>query len=1001
MSLDNKIKKIRDGIDVAFVNSKFSDMHDSSNLAYMPELITNNHAKATKVRSAIEEELRNCDEFRLSVAFITRGGVEPLLMTLKELEKKNVPGKILTTDYEIFNDPKTLDTLNSLKNIELKIYRVRPDSNDGFHTKGYIFLKDNLYTIITGSSNMTDKALSVNAEWNTKIYSLVDGKYSKDLIDEFDYYWSSNQTFYYDAVRESYIKQFEEIKKQRQIENRIRKEIIKKQHELAINGNEVSLNTFFLKPNSMQEKFIKNLEGLLSFNENKALLVSATGTGKTYASAFALRDKLLSNGKALFLIHREQIARQAIESYRRVFNNSKKIALLSGNSKCEKNSYDILFATMQMMSKDEILKEFEIDEFEVIIIDEAHRVGAMSYQKIMNYFKPSFWLGMTGSPERSDDFDVFKAFDNNIAYELRLKQALEFNLLCPFHYFGITDITINGKEIDDETNFTNLVDENRVNHIIEISKYYGFSGDRLKGLIFVSRKEEGKKLSEKLNLRGYKTVFLSGEDSQEERERCVELLEKDIDNTSEDYLDFILTVDIFNEGVDIPSVNQVILLRPTASPIVFVQQLGRGLRKYDGKEFVVVLDFIGSYNNNYMIPIALSGDRSYNKDNSRRFVMDGSRTIPGSSSIHFDEISRQRIFDSITSSQIKFSTLKERYKQLKFKVGRIPTINDFYDHGEIDPLLFINYSKSYCAFVNKVEDDKIFDFSEDENRTIEFISHFFANGKRATELFVLDGLINNSSCTIDDVKNKYCLYNDEKYTLTDSFKNSFNTTINVLSKNFLVKQDIEKYSAESLIEFSGETVRTSKWFDSQLGNDLFVKQIKDLIAFGLKRYIDKYFSHDDDGLVLYEKYTRKDVCRLLNWGKDDSATIFGYLCKNNTVPIFVTYKKKEDISATTKYEDGFEDEFVFRWYTRKGKTKESSDAKFIESVGTTLNKAFLFIKKDDDTDGSDFYYMGRVEYYSGNEDTIEDDKGKKIPIMKFYLKLLEPARKDIYEYLTN
>ena len=1000
MSLDHKIKKIRDGLDVAFIDSKFEYNQDKSNLIYTPELITNNHIKATKVITAIEDELENCDEFRLSVAFITLGGIEPLLPTLRELEKRGIPGKILTTDYQNFSDPSALETLNNLENIELKMYRVKA-SNDGFHTKGYIFLKDNLYTIITGSSNMTENALSVNAEWNTKIYSLVDGKYSKDLMDEFDFYWNSKQTVDYSCVRDEYKMVFNEIKKQKRIERQIREEIIKKQHQLGINNNEVSLNTFLLKPNIMQVKFIRRLEELKDKGENKALLVSATGTGKTYASAFALRDKLLGNGKALFLIHREQIARQAIESYNIVFNNTKKISLMSGNSKIEDKSYDLLFSTMQMMAKDEVLNNFDPNEFETIIIDEAHRTGANSYQKIMNYFKPRFWLGMTGSPERTDEFDVYNAFDNNIALELRLKQALEFNLLCPFHYFGITDVTVNGEIIDEDAAFNNLVSENRVDHIIENSKFFGYSGDRLRGLIFVSRKEEGKKISELLNLKGYKTVFLSGDDSQDERDRCVDLLEKDIKSTDDDYLDFILTVDIFNEGIDIPSVNQVILLRPTASPIVFIQQLGRGLRKSYDKEFVVILDFIGSYNNNYMIPIALSGDRSYSKDRLRKYLMDGTRIIPGASSIHFDEIAKQKIFDSITSSQIKLATLKEGYDQLKCKLGRIPSVVEFYDYGEIDPLLLINYSKSYCKFVNRVEGEEIFNFSDDENKTLEFVSHFLANGKRATELFILETIIEKSVCSIADIRNKHVSYGDEKYVLTDSFRDSYKSSINLLNKGFLVKQDIAKYGEESLINTKDEKIYFSEWFGSLLKNIEFKRQITDIISLGMKKYLDNYMDHDDDGLVLYEKYTRQEVCRLLNWDKDETSIIYGYRFKNNTVPIFVTYEKKDDISATTKYEDGFEDEFVFRWYTRKGKTKESSDAKFIESVGSTQNKAFLFIKKDDDTDGSDFYYMGRVEYYSGNEDTIEDDKGKKIPIMKYYLKLLEPARKDIYEYLTN
>ena len=232
----------------------------------------------------------------------------------------------------------------------------------------------------------------------------------------------------------------------------------------------------------------------------------------------------------------------------------------------------------------------------------------------MRYFKPKFWLGMTASPD-TNQYDIYSIFDHHIAYEIRLQQALEEDLLCPFHYFGITDLEIDGKVFDDSAgvkNFSNLISDARVDYVIDKANYYGFSGDRVKGLIFCSRKDEAKELSKKFNERGLRTEVLTGEDDQARRETVIARLtdNEDVDNQ----LDYIFTVDIFNEGVDIPEINQVIMLRPTQSPVVFIQQLGRGLRKYEGKEYVVILDFIGNYMNNFMIPIALSGDRSYNKD---------------------------------------------------------------------------------------------------------------------------------------------------------------------------------------------------------------------------------------------------------------------------------------------------------------------------------------------------------------------------------------------------
>ncbi|MGN1413710.1 MAG: DEAD/DEAH box helicase [Anaerovoracaceae bacterium] len=366
--------------------------------------------------------------------------------------------------------------------------------------------------------------------------------------------------------------------------------------------------------------------------------MTSAGVGKTYASAFAMREE--KQDRVLFLVHREQIARQAMSSYRNVFGETKTFGLLSGTSKDFDTDY--LFSTMQMMAKPEIMQRFDPEEFDTIII----------------------------------------LFDHNIAYEIRLQKALEENLLCPFHYFGITDIEIDGTVFDDESNlrdFNRLVCDQRVDYILEKAEYYGHSGDRVKGLIFCSRKEEGRELSAKFNERGYHTLFLSGEDSQDDREVAISRL---VDDDHPKKLDYIFTVDIFNEGVDIPEINQVIMLRPTESPIVFVQQLGRGLRKANEKEYVVILDFIGNYTNNFMIPLALYGDRSYNKDTIRRCVMEGARVIPGSSTIHFDEISKKRIFQSIDAANFNDTKLiRESYQQLKFKLGRIPDLMDFEEYG--------------------------------------------------------------------------------------------------------------------------------------------------------------------------------------------------------------------------------------------------------------------------------------------------------------------------------
>ena len=412
---------IYEGIETAFI-----DYNNQSNTAYKPQFISNDYKEGRKVISSIEDELLKCDRFDISVAFITDGGIAPLLQIFKILEEKGIKGRILTTDYLQFSEPKALRKLATFKNIELKMYMAE-EAGEGFHTKGYIFKNNDIYRIIIGSSNMTQKALSVNREWNTKIVSTEYGEYVKEILNEFENLWNSKYSLNYEDFIEIYELNFK---------------IIKEQRRIASSKKIATIQEYKLQPNKMQVEFINNLNKLIEDGEERALLVSATGTGKTYASAFALREN--NPKKALFLVHREQIAKQAIESYKVVFGNTKTMGLLSGNSKDFKTDY--LFSTMQMMSKEEIFTKFKEDEFDIIVIDEAHRIGASSYQKIIQYFKPKLLLGMTASPERTDGYDVYKVFNHNIAYEIRLEQALEENLLCPFHYFGITDIIFEDKD---------------------------------------------------------------------------------------------------------------------------------------------------------------------------------------------------------------------------------------------------------------------------------------------------------------------------------------------------------------------------------------------------------------------------------------------------------------------------------------------------------------------------------------------------------------------------
>lgn len=972
------IDRIKDGFETAFIDKNYS-----SNLAYKPQFISNNYKEGRKVLSSIEDELLSCKEFFISVAFITMGGVTPLLQTLKELERRHIPGKILTTDYQNFSEPRALRKLAELSNITLKMYRTG-EAQEGFHTKGYVFKNEELYKIIVGSSNLTLSALTKNREWNTKVVSTDQGEYVDDLMSEFTDLWNSKYAVTYDDFIEEYSLSYRVIQKQRKI---------------AREARIPSLEQYKLQPNSMQLGFIANLEKIREAGESKALLISATGTGKTYASAFALREE--NTKKALFLVHREQIAKQAIASYKKVFGNTRTFGLLSGNSK--DFDADYLFSTMQMMAKPEILCKFQRDEFETIIIDEAHRTGAASYQNIMQYFTPEFWLGMTASPERTDSFDVYEAFDHNIAYEIRLQQALEENLLCPFHYFGITDIQIDGETVDEETglkDFNKLTCDERVDYVIEQMEYYGYCGPCPKGLIFCSSKKEANVLSEKFNERGYRTLALTGDDSQERREQAVERLVLD---NGEDKLDYIFTVDIFNEGVDIPEINQVIMLRPTESPIVFVQQLGRGLRKADDKEYVVILDFIGNYKNNFMIPIALSGDRSYNKDNIRRYVLEGERIIPGASTIHFDEISRKRIFAAIDSANFSdIKLIRENYKNLKNKLGHIPALKDFDKYGEMDVLRIFDNSSlgSYYKFLVKYEKEYTVRLSPPEEKMIEFISKKLASGKRIHELALLNLMLTYGRGVFSLWKSK--LSADFGIKLQEK---TIKNVVNVMTNGFSSGTGKRTYADCIFLEKTGGgDYDISDEFEIMLKNQEFFKILKELVEFGISRYEENYsHRYQDTSFVLYQKYTYEDVCRLLEWENNEVPLNLGgykYDRKTKTFPVFINYDKEDDIQDTIKYEDHFESPNRLIAISKQSRTKASEDVQnFLHAQERGIDVELFVRKNKDDKISKEFYYLGRMCATGKATEFIMANTDKTAVEIEWELDT--PVREDIYEYIVN
>lgn len=950
------------------IKTGFIDKSITSDKNFRPQLLTNDHRVGRKVLWTIQQELDQCDEFWFSVAFITTGGVATIINSLVELERRNIRGKVLASQYLNFTDPEALKRLKKFSNIELKIA-----TEGDFHSKGYLFRKGDYYNLIIGSSNLTQTALCSNKEWNLKVSGTKDSELINQAILEFNKEFESS-----DRVTDDLLINYSFLWNAKRLFNN---EIVDK---------EIHIEAFRPKPNLMQREALRNIQNLREKNRKKALLISATGTGKTYLSAFDVEN--FKPKKFLFVVHRLTIAEEAMKTFKRLLGDHIKMGVYSGG--LQEVEADYIFSTIQTISKAEHLEKFKKNHFNYIVIDETHRAGAESYKRLMEYFTPDFLLGMTATPERTDGEDIFRLFDYNIAYEIRLNKALEEDMLSPFHYYGVTDLIVDGKPIDDKTEFRYLVAEERVKNIIDKINLYKCDSDSIRGLIFCSRQDECVELSKMLNEKGLKTVALTGKTGEKERQDAIERLESDIDK-----LDYIITVDIFNEGVDIPKVNQIIMLRPTQSAIIFIQQLGRGLRKINNKEYLTVIDFIGNYSNNFMIPIALFGDTSYNKDNLRKLLSSGSSFIPGTSTINFDKVSKQRIFEAIDSANMQqIKDLRNDYRLLKFKIGRVPLMVDFLEHGSRDPIQYVESRGSYYNFVATLEEEFHGKLNLAQIKLLKLLSNDINNARRVEESIILRDIIENAYCSVSSLKGLI----QEKYGYTIS-DNTILSCVNNLNSGFTSNEkDRLDQNIVSLIE---DKILPEKYFSKQLENNYFKLFLEDNVNYAIKTYTSDFKKERFvGGFQLYKKYTRKDVFRILNWDRNPVAqNVGGYIISkdNSNCPIFVTLEKEEDISSTTKYLDGFLNPNEFEWMSKSNRKLTSKDVQAIKNYKSGLRLP-LFIKKNND-EGIEFYYMGDVTPIedSFEETTMLNDKGKKVSVVKMIYKMQNPVELNLYNYLTN
>ncbi|MDK9860405.1 DEAD/DEAH box helicase [Staphylococcus equorum] len=941
---------------------------------FMPKLLVNN--KEENVLSTIIDELHKCKSFTISVAFITESGLASLKSYLYDLNEKGIKGKIITSNYLGFNTPNMYKELLKLKNVEVRLTDV-----NGFHAKGYMFDHIDYSSIIIGSSNLTSNALKINYEHNILFSTQQSGDLIYNIKSQFDELWATSV-----PLSHEWIEAYENTFEYQTFKNTVRVA----ETQSLVETQTKDLNK--IEPNLIQREALKSLTSLRKSAKDKALIISATGTGKTILSALDVRN--YDPKKFLFVVHNEGILNRAIDEFKKVLSqsNDADFGLLTGKNKDINAKY--LFATIQTLSNENIYDQFEKDHFDYIVFDEAHRSAAATYQKVFNYFKPNFLLGMTATPERTDSLNIFEMFDYNIAYEIRLQKALESEVLCPFHYFGVTDYVHNGEKIDEVSNLSDLTSNERVEHVLEKTNYYGYSGDELKGLIFVSRKEEAYDLAENLSLRGVPSIALTGEDNPQKREEVIQQLKSG-------EINYIITVNLFNEGIDIPSVNQIVMLRETESSIIFIQQLGRGLRKSSNKEYVTIIDFIGNYNKNYLIPIALSGDQSQNKDNYRKFLTNNS-ALNGVSTINFEEIAKKKIYDSLKAVKLNSAKLiKEAYTTVESRIGRIPMLMDFIEQNSIDPgIIYTSKTdsngnsrspyKNYHDFLvryKKVSDE----LNENEKKNLTFLSREIAQGLKNVDHIVLKAVMNQEQ----NINHLFARAQEVDSTVTID---DVSTSLKVLDFSFF-SENINVSYGNPIIKVDNNNVYLTETFIESLSKDLFKCYVEDIIK--LAEYNNEKHYDGKNSLILYNKYSRKDFVKLLNWDSDVSSVVNGYMFGSGTLPIFINYHKQDDISDNTKYEDTFLSNEKIKWFTKSERKIDSPEVKDIlnhQRDGITMH---VFVKKEALTDGKDYYYLGKAHYIEDTTEQTTMPNEKQDNIVTMNLSLETPVKDELYRYIIE